>query len=584
MKAGEDAEPFLGRWQAAGFVQHSTAFASHRLDQAKDVYLRWRQSKYALTRKQLLLGLGTVFFALVLLVAANRSSSTSGLVASSAANGVCSNARQNPHNIKAPLRPDVQRLTAFWPGVKHALDVGGRDIPKLDKPDYTYSPQGPTIWEFRARTDQLTPEQALKTRELHADFVRAIPPYPKKTFKGKGIVMLAGGRYSEYAVTALGVLREIGSTLPVEVWRRDQREEKHDWCREIEKEGMACRRLSDYMDTDLVDVKGGYEMKVLCLLFSSFEEIVFIDADNMALQRPELLFDTKAYKETGVILWHDYWKYDNIDWLDYIISNSPTRNENLWNETTHESGEIVWDKRRNWDALMLATYYNYYGPTLYYTLLNFNYAGWGDKDTFALAFRALQKPYHTVIAPPADAWERDKAGTRRIGMLQMMPGSQPPSATFFHVTTVKWSFREFVCEGCLPIWHTDQLGDAFVSYWEDPTSDLWEFLHNNLTLIEPGIDKWMPALPGTDDVPLDPEVVMWRAMEYGACRSKAWRHARTCMVARRYLVGTFGFSFVRASKPGVGVMEGNGEAWVPGMGEESCLIDPPIGRRRVVVR
>ncbi|KAK3671231.1 hypothetical protein LTR78_008866 [Recurvomyces mirabilis] len=584
MKDDEEGQAFLGspssNWQQSSrsVTEQSFAIATHYVDNVKDVYSRSRLNRYNVTRRQLLITLGCLFFGIILLTAFGRSGSVTGLVASSAAAGICSNARENPHSIKAPSRPNVARLTAVWPGVKHALEIGGKDLPSLDKPDYAFHPDGgPTIEDYRARTDDLSAEDALKIRQIHAKYIKAIPKYPKKTYKGRGIVMLAGGHYSEFAATSLGVLREIGSILPVEVWRRDEREEKHDgWCQEIENEGMACRRLSDYLDTDLIDIKGGYEMKVLCMLFSSFEEIVFIDADNMALQRPELLFDSQAYKDTGVVLWHDYWNYDNIDWLDYVIGVSDEKNENLWEHTTHESGEIVWNKKRNWDALMLAVYYNYFGPKLYYTLLNFNYAGWGDKDTFALAFRALKKPFHTVLAPPGDAWERGKVNTRRVGMLQMAPGSDPPVAAFLHVTTVKWSHRDFVCDGCLPIWHTESPGDPFISGWEDSNSELYPFLHSNLSIIEPeGLDKYMPTTPGTD-VPLQLEAMLWRATEYAACRSPAWRHERTCAVARRYMMGTWGFTFAMKEKPGKNTTEMNGGlAWLPSMEAKTCLIDPP---------
>ncbi|KAK3613898.1 hypothetical protein LTR56_027605 [Elasticomyces elasticus] len=248
----------------------------------------------AVTRKHSLAAAGLLLLIITFLIAASQHIITK-LTAPSNASGICIISRLNPYDIKAPTNPNIQRLTAFWPDLKNAL------------------PDTPTADFIRARTSLVSPENATLTREQHAGFLRDMSAYPMETFKGRGVVMLAGGRYSEYAVTALGVLRESGSKLPVEVWRRDEREKKHGRCDEMKKEGMAYRRLSDYLDTDILAIADGKEMKVFTMLFSSFEEVFFIDADNMPLQQPEKIFESKHYQKTGVVLWHDYWLYDSVD-------------------------------------------------------------------------------------------------------------------------------------------------------------------------------------------------------------------------------------------------------------------------------
>jgi alpha 1,2-mannosyltransferase len=578
MSQEEEGQPFLGLQGQGKLLRQGQRYASAWTEKAKALSSRLHLPKAAFTRKYILIAVACLVVSVTLLLPTTRHgiSRAAGL----STTGICSTTRQNPHGVRPP-NPDIARLTHFWPDLRQALHDGGKDLPRFDKPPYV-GPNPPSAEDIRNRGNDISREQATKIRELNAQFVRSMPKYPTKTFKGRGVVVLAGWRYSEYAVIGLGMLREAGSKLPVEVWHRDEREEKSGWCQEMQAEGMVCRRMSDYIDTDILELVAGYQFKIFTMLFSSFEEVVFIDADNMALQPPELLFETKAYKDTGVILWHDYWKYDNVDWLDYAVGLADDRNGDLWNQTNYESGEMVWHKRRNWDALLLAVYYNYYGPDLYYTLLNYNFAGWGDKDTFPLAFRTLKKPFHTVAAPPADAWERGKIGERRVGMLQMMPDSpteaQPDgAAAFLHATTVKWSYRDFVCDRCLPIWHTDSATDKFVSSWEDDKSDLYPFLHGNLSIIEPEVIEYMPtvAQAHNDDDRLGLEIRLWRAMEYAACRSPAWRHERSCTVARRYMIGTFGFRFVLESAPEQIATGARGdEPWLPNMEAKACLLDP----------
>ena len=47
----------------------------------------------------------------------------------------------------------------------------------------------------------LTDEQATSSRDGHKAVMDKLPSYPEGQFSGKGVVMLAGGRYSEFAAT-----------------------------------------------------------------------------------------------------------------------------------------------------------------------------------------------------------------------------------------------------------------------------------------------------------------------------------------------------------------------------------------------
>lgn len=184
------------------------------------------------------------------------------------------------------------------------------------------------------------------TREKHALVVNELPEYPQNTFSGRGIIMLAGGRYNGYAATGLGMIRETGSSLPVEVWMKDKTEEKKGWCKELAKEGMVCRRLSDYIDVKFLE--HGYQFKILTMLFSSFEQMLFLDADNVPVRNPDLVFESKSFVDTGAVLWPDYWKHTGTPILPYVVGLTEQESEMLRPEQTVESGQIVWDKKRHW--------------------------------------------------------------------------------------------------------------------------------------------------------------------------------------------------------------------------------------------
>ncbi|EMC95196.1 glycosyltransferase family 71 protein [Baudoinia panamericana UAMH 10762] len=551
----EEAVPFLGisRQGHARLVQNARAWLSR------------------VTRKQAFVAVGTLTTLLILVSLAHPSSPARSVIASStgilptvttSTSSQCGLDWPNSKGIRTPINVDVKALTSFWPELSRSLEQHGFDLPTLEQPPWMAAPASPE--DIRDRSSLLTEDQYTLIRDRQAEFLNDIPPYPK-AFKGRGIIMLAGGSYSEYAVTSLGVLRGTGCKLPVEVWRRDEREEKKDWCKEIESQGMVCRRLSDYLDTDLLKIADGKELKIFTMLFSSFEEILFMDADNLAIQAPEILFESNAYKETGVMLWPDFWDYDNIDWLDYAIGIADNQSEALWGTRTYESGQVLWNKKKHWKSLLLATYYNWHGPQLYYTLMNIGWAGWGDKDTFPMALRALKEPFHTVQYPPTDTWVIGRIADRRIGMIQMEPvipqGREEAKAFFMHSTSMKWSHRDMFCVRCLPIWHTDSSTDGYNSRYEDEFAEFYNELHNSVKLMDEDARQYCP-----DN--LDPEIKIWRAMEHAACRSKAWRHGRTCEAMRRYMMDTFGFEFEYENGKRHNFTD------VPSMQDAVCLVDP----------
>lgn len=192
----------------------------------------------------------------------------------------------------------------------------------------------------------ISTEDAQASRSSHVQVTKKLLPYPDGLFSGQGIVMLAGGRYTGFATTGLGMLREVGSKLPVEIWVKDHQEENEEWCKELSNEGIACRRLSDYMDTKLLE--HGYQLKISSIFFSSFEQILFLDADNVPVRNPDGIFKSAAFTNTGVILWPDYWTHTGAPVLPYVVGLSDAPSELLRGDQTAESGQLMWDKKRHW--------------------------------------------------------------------------------------------------------------------------------------------------------------------------------------------------------------------------------------------
>jgi hypothetical protein len=245
----------------------------------------------------------------------------------------------------------------------------------------------------------LTPQNAPAKA---ADFIRdALPAetYPETCFAGRGVVIAAGGlRYGVCAWVAIRALRYVGCELPIEVWYRGPAE------RVPGLEDLTAQYQVDWVDAFAMRDQGrtypsgqtlpakpharlnGFETKPFAIQWSRFEQVLFVDADNVAITDPTYLFSDPNYLETGTVLWPDYATmapsleaWDVFGLREYASAGGGA-------ERCVESGQILIDKRRAWPALCLA---HWYGER---SVFFFRYV-YGDKELFHLAWRRLGLPY-----------------------------------------------------------------------------------------------------------------------------------------------------------------------------------------------
>ena len=89
--------------------------------------------------------------------------------------------------------------------------------------------------------------------------------------------------------------------------------------------------------------------------------------------------------------------YTSEEMQDHFLRHVPLHDlDGTMSDLTSESGQMVIDKIRHFHTLLLALYYNVYGPTWYYNIISQGTAGEGDKDTFIAAAHALNASYYQV--------------------------------------------------------------------------------------------------------------------------------------------------------------------------------------------
>ncbi|SMN21319.1 similar to Saccharomyces cerevisiae YJL186W MNN5 Alpha-1,2-mannosyltransferase [Maudiozyma saulgeensis] len=311
----------------------------------------------------------------------------------------------------------------------------------------------------------LDDDQFNNLHQTHNGFMKEIvEQFPNNiinnlNIKGKGIVTVGGGRYSVLLITMLETLRHSGTTLPVEVFIPPKDEGDDEFCNIfLPKLNAKCVYFKDILPSNIVDnieVKS-YQIKAMALVLSTFKDIIFLDADNFAMKNLDNVFDSTIYKETGLVIWPDLWRrftapiyykiadipYNKDKRVRYSFDDvspvsryekDPTNIDSTSKDSkipfhdlegtiadpASESGQMLINKEKHLHTLLLALYYNIYGPMWYYFMFSQGTAGEGDKETFISAAHALNLPYYQVRTPLAfDGFHHDVKMFQGLGLLQ----------------------------------------------------------------------------------------------------------------------------------------------------------------------
>lgn len=255
---------------------------------------------------------------------------------------------------------------------------------------------------------------------------------PKGLYANDGIVYVGGGRFNWLTLLSVRAMRAAGCQLPVEILIPTLEEYELELCSRIFPAMNAkCILLSSslYGDEKHLDLTfKGYQYKSLAILLSSFENVLLMDSDNLPTYSPEHLFNSEPFVSSGLVVWPDFWqrstspdyfriagveisktklldKYsesyggylpqkvtDPLDWL-----NAPYHErEGAIPNPSSESGQLMISKKTHMKEILLALYYNLYGPGYYYPLFSQGAQGEGDKETFLAATVVTKGKYYQV--------------------------------------------------------------------------------------------------------------------------------------------------------------------------------------------
>lgn len=246
-----------------------------------------------------------------------------------------------------PIREPSPQVAAQWIQLQDLFDSHPPNL-IMERGDFKGGQLAKATVPLLADYLDITSDEAQYMRDEHASVVEALPEYPLGAFSGRGIIILAGGKYSEIAATTLGMTRLLGSRLPVEIWMIDRVEAQEGWCDEMAAQGgMVCRFVSDYLQ-DMSAFSHHYQLKIAAIMFSSFAEVLYLDADSMPVVNTDPVFDSPAYVDTGAVLWPDYWKATESPYTPYITGQNGTKATSVPDIQTVDSGQMLWNKQKHW--------------------------------------------------------------------------------------------------------------------------------------------------------------------------------------------------------------------------------------------
>jgi alpha 1,2-mannosyltransferase len=315
-----------------------------------------------------------------------------------------SNRFYDAHYTSSPVDPFRGRQLAFWTALRDILD---RHAPDCPPPELTGVAD---LAPFTAREASPRPELIVlphahleAMRAAHGAFVDEIHSTdtvkPIHTPGSRGLVSMAGGPYFPLFLAQLRMLRRSNSNLPVEVFLRDSSEYERHLCEKVLPQYNAkCVVLSELLLGSTkhqgVEIEH-YQFRTFAVLFSSFEEVVWMDADCFPLYNVEDLLDAEPFVSTGLVTWPDF-SASTTSPLFYEISQQAVPPMTLRAATKTGVFLISKKKQKHFLTLLLAAYYNYHGPSHYFSLLLQGAPGQGDKETLFQAAHALQEPVYAV--------------------------------------------------------------------------------------------------------------------------------------------------------------------------------------------
>ncbi|KAJ3301294.1 hypothetical protein HDU76_005787 [Blyttiomyces sp. JEL0837] len=225
------------------------------------------------------------------------------------------------------------------------------------------------------------------------------------------------------------ILRDLGCELPIELaYIKDDVGDEE--LKMLEYAGITPLNITDRLNNITFDGdKTHYgAVKPFAVLYSSFEQALFLDYENIPVRDPTELFDSEEFKTYGSLFWGDFSirKKDSPLWWLMELCHE--------NQPEFESGQILVDKRVAWKGLEFAKHMAFESNYYFEKML-------GDKETFYYGYAVTKtpfalSPYYITPLGHIVSNEHRKGGTELTKENKI-----PENAVFCAQTMLQYDFK-----------------------------------------------------------------------------------------------------------------------------------------------
>ncbi len=268
----------------------------------------------------------------------------------------------------------------------------------------------------------------------------ALLAFDRDLFANKGIVICAGGpRMFTNAYVLIHVLRHhLGCLLPIEVWHLGPMEMSP------RMSGLLNELRAHPVDAHAVMARrpprllNAWQLKPYAIMWSRFEEVLYLDADQIPVRDPAEVFSWPQFRATGMVLWPDIIDIPVANQIWEVCGLPPRRMISI------ESGQLLFDKHKVWRSLDMTLALNEEAYHLYQAI-------YGDKDTYLLAAMMCGQEFSMVpFRPRTDVpwcfYQTDFSGIvlfqHRSGAKWRFTGEQRRLPQFQHVEACESALAE----------------------------------------------------------------------------------------------------------------------------------------------
>jgi alpha 1,2-mannosyltransferase len=298
--------------------------------------------------------------------------------------------------------------------VGHAVMPEPRQIPMLKPEQVTIKTPVPQLKEVLrhgppgpwAEGWAKWPNVITAHRELCDEVARTTVTYPGG-FEGRGIVScvsakpgLSSGKnlshgYMPGAWVMVKELRRLGCKLPITFCNLGASEWDGFLTELVRSLGVTVVDLKEWeaQPGNKFNCMHGFECKLAGVLASPYEEVMYLDADNIPLRDPTFLFNSSEFKDKGAIFWPDLPPSGqqglDKEWLPPPVWESIGLQYNK-EVVDAESGQYLVSKAKLWPELMLCKWLNEHSTYFFSSVF-------GDKSLLVLAWQKLAQVLHGQV-------------------------------------------------------------------------------------------------------------------------------------------------------------------------------------------